>query len=58
MEVAITGGTGFIIFPDNVIEVLVRCGRMAPANGRAYNLSDQRTIEEFDELKHLLEYRS
>jgi nucleoside-diphosphate-sugar epimerase len=41
------GGSANYIFLDNVIEALARCGRMAAAKGRVYNLSDQRTIEEF-----------
>ena len=41
------GASANYIFVDNVIEALVRCGRMAAAKGRVYNLSDQRTIEEF-----------
>jgi nucleoside-diphosphate-sugar epimerase len=41
------GASANYIFLDNVIEALVRCGRMAAARGRVYNLSDQRTIEEF-----------
>lgn len=41
------GASANYIFLDNVIEALVRCGRMAAAKGRVYNLSDQRTIEEF-----------
>jgi nucleoside-diphosphate-sugar epimerase len=41
------GASANYIFLDNVIEALMRCGRMAAAKGRVYNLSDQRTIEEF-----------
>ena len=41
------GASANYIFLDNVIEALVRCGRMAAAKGRVYNLSDQRTIEDF-----------
>lgn len=41
------GASANYIFLDNVIEALVRCGRMAAAKGRVYNLSDNRTIEEF-----------
>ena len=41
------GASANYIFLDNVIEALVRCGRKATAKGRVYNLSDQRTIEEF-----------
>ena len=41
------GASANYIFLDNVIEALVRCGRMAVAKGRVYNLSDHRTIEEF-----------
>jgi nucleoside-diphosphate-sugar epimerase len=40
------GASANYIFLDNVIEALVRCGRMAAAKGRVYNLSDQRAIEE------------
>ena len=32
---------------ENVVEALVRCGKMHAAKGRIYNLSDHRTIEEF-----------
>lgn len=35
------------IHVDNVVEGLVRCGKMSAARGRIYNLSDHRTIEEF-----------
>jgi nucleoside-diphosphate-sugar epimerase len=41
------GASANYIFLDNVIEALVRCGRMAVAKGRVYNLSDHRAIEEF-----------
>jgi nucleoside-diphosphate-sugar epimerase len=41
------GASANYIFLDNVIEALVLCGRMAAAKRRAYNLSDQRTIEGF-----------
>ena len=41
------GASANYIFLDNVIEALVHCGRMAAAKGTVYNLSDQRTIEEF-----------
>jgi nucleoside-diphosphate-sugar epimerase len=41
------GASANYIFVDNVVEALVLCGRMAAAKGRVYNLSDQRTIEEF-----------
>ena len=41
------GASANYIFLDNVIEALVRCGRMAAAKGRVYNISDQRAIEEF-----------
>ena len=41
------GASANYIFLDNVIEALVRCGRMAAAKDRVYYLSDQRTIEEF-----------
>lgn len=41
------GASANYIVLDNVIEALVRCGRMAAAKGRVYNLSDRRTIEEF-----------
>jgi nucleoside-diphosphate-sugar epimerase len=41
------GASANYIFVDNVIEALMRCGRMAAAKGKVYNLSDQRTVEEF-----------
>jgi nucleoside-diphosphate-sugar epimerase len=41
------GASANYIFLDNVIEALVRCGRLAAAKGRVYNLSDHRVIEEF-----------
>jgi nucleoside-diphosphate-sugar epimerase len=41
------GASANYIFLDNVIEALVRCGRMVAAKGRVYNLSDHRSIEEF-----------
>lgn len=41
---------------DNVVEGLVRCGKLPAAKGQIYNLSDHRTIEDFvsviaDELR-------
>lgn len=41
------GASASYIHVDNVVEGLVRCGTMAAARGRIYNLSDYRTIEEF-----------
>lgn len=41
------GASANYIHVDNVVEGLVRCGTMATARGRIYNLSDHRTIEEF-----------
>ncbi len=41
------GATATYVHVDGVTEALARCGRMAEANGRTYNLSEQRTIEEF-----------
>jgi nucleoside-diphosphate-sugar epimerase len=41
------GASANYIVLDNVIEALVRCGRMAAAKGRVYNVSDHRAIEEF-----------
>ena len=35
------------IHVDNVVEGLVRCGKMSAARGRIYNLSEHRTIEVF-----------
>ena len=42
-----SGSSVNYIHVDNVVEGLVRCGKMTAARGRIYNLSDQRTIEEF-----------
>lgn len=41
------GASANYIHVDNVVEGLVRCGTMAVARGRIYNISDYRTIEEF-----------
>lgn len=41
------GASANYIHVDNVVEGLVRCGKMSVARGRIYNLSDHRTIEEF-----------
>ena len=41
------GAAANYIFIDNVIEALVRCGRLAAAKGKVYNLSDHLAIEEF-----------
>lgn len=41
------GASANYIYVDNVVEGLVRCGKMTDARGRIYNLSDHRTIEEF-----------
>lgn len=41
------GASANYVHVDGVIEALARCGRMAAAAGRTYNLSEHRTIEEF-----------
>jgi len=41
------GASANYIHLDNVVEALVRCGEMAAAKGRIYNLSDHRPIENF-----------
>jgi nucleoside-diphosphate-sugar epimerase len=44
------GASANYIHVDNVIEGLIRCGTMPPAQGRTYNLSDHCTMENFVEL--------
>ncbi len=41
------GASANYVHVDNVAEGLIRCGTVAAARGRTYNLSDRRTIEEF-----------
>jgi nucleoside-diphosphate-sugar epimerase len=41
------GSTANYIHVDNVVEALVLCGSMPQAVGQIYNLSDQRTMEQF-----------
>lgn len=41
------GASANYIHVDNVVEGLIRCGTMQPAQGRTYNLSDHCTMEEF-----------
>ncbi len=41
------GASANYIHVDNVTEALYRCGVMATAKGRVYNLSDYRKLEEF-----------
>jgi nucleoside-diphosphate-sugar epimerase len=41
------GASANYIHVDNVVEALVRCGEMAAAKGRIYNLSAHRSIENF-----------
>lgn len=41
------GSSANYIHVDNVVEALVLCGSMPQAAGQIYNLSDQRTMEQF-----------
>lgn len=41
------GASANYIHVDNVVEGLVRCGKLHAARGQIYNLSDHRTIKEF-----------
>lgn len=41
------GASANYIHVNNVVEGLIRCGTMQPAQGRTYNLSDHCTMEEF-----------
>lgn len=41
------GASANYIHVDNVAEGLIRCGTMQAAQGRVFNLSDQRTLEQF-----------
>jgi nucleoside-diphosphate-sugar epimerase len=41
------GASANYIHVDNVVEGLLRCGMQGAARGQVYNLSDQRTMEQF-----------
>jgi nucleoside-diphosphate-sugar epimerase len=41
------GASANYIYIDNVIEGLIRCGKLSEAKGRIYNLSDWKSMEEF-----------
>ena len=41
------GAVASYVHVDGVIEALVRCGHLAEACGRTYNLSERRTLEQF-----------
>lgn len=42
-----SGAIANYIHVDNVVEALIRCGKMPEAEGQIYNLSDKCTLEEF-----------
>lgn len=44
------GASANYIHVNNVVEGLIRCGTMRPAQGRTYNLSDYCTLEHFVEI--------
>lgn len=44
------GASANYIYIDNVVEALVLCGHHPRAEGRVYNLSDRRTMEEFTSI--------
>ncbi len=41
------GASANYIHVDNVVEGLIKCGTMAEARGKVFNLSDHRTLEKF-----------